>query len=100
MVARYGVYLFAGLTCAVLLAWALWFGHVWSENLPEDVPSFLAARRPVAAGVALLGVLPLACAVTGFAWGRSLRWWDYLIAGAAAVYGVAGALVIGLARLG
>jgi hypothetical protein len=98
-VARGGVYLFAGLTPAAFIGWALWLARVRFENVREDVFFFLEACGPVAAAVALLGLLSLACACAGFVWGRPLRWWDYLIAGAAALCGAAGAFVIAAARL-
>ncbi len=96
---RGGVYLFAVLTLAALIGWAFWLARVRFENVPEDVLFFLEARGPFAATVAVLGLLSLACAWAGFAWGRPLRWWDYLIAGAAALCGAAGAFVIAAAQL-
>jgi hypothetical protein len=88
------VYLFAVLTGAAVIGWTLWLACVRTENLPDDVASFLEARRPVAAGLVLLGVLSLACALAGLAWGGPLRWWEYLIADAAVLCGAMGALVI------
>lgn len=96
---RSGVYLFAVLTLTALIGWASWLARVWFENVPEDIDLFLEACRPVAAAVALLGVLSLACAFAGLARRHPLRWWDYLIAGATALCGAVSAFVIVAARV-
>ncbi len=92
-VLRAAVYLSASLAPAALIGLAAWLAWAWYWNRPEDVASFRRLREAwalVAVGFSVLGVLPLASALAGLVRGVRLRWWGFLIAGAAALFGAGG----------
>jgi hypothetical protein len=94
MVVRAGVYLFTALTVAALVAGCAWGMRVRVLNIPEESDSFREARLPVAAGVALFGVLPPVFALAGLAAGVRLCWWEYMLAGVSVACGAVGALAL------
>ncbi len=96
-VVRAAVYLSASLAPAALVGLGGWLAWAWHWNTAENVASFRRFREAwalAAVGFCVLGALPLATALVGLMRGVRLRWWDFLVAGAAVLFGAGGILLM------